>query len=83
MSERKTKIWWVVADGRVVESKGFSCAPANPGCWWFPEVGFSSWEGTHVFATRDEAVAKAIAELRAKRDEIDGQIRKLEPKEKP
>jgi len=60
--EREKRQWWAVADGDVREVTGYSCAPSNPTMWWCPEVGFSGAEGHHLFETRDEAFAKAIAE---------------------
>lgn len=59
---RARRQWWAVSDYDVQEVTGFSCAPTNPDMWWCPELGFSGAEGHHLFATRDEAFAKAIIE---------------------
>ena len=60
--EREKRKWWAVADGDVREVTGYSCAPGNPNMWWCPQVGFTGTEGYHLFETRDEAFAGAIAE---------------------
>lgn len=63
--ERKSRKWWAVDGGgdRVVEVTGYECPP-NDGIWWVPELGYSMSVGAHLFATRDEAVARLRAELR-------------------
>lgn len=71
-------MWWVVTDDhRVVEAEGLSCAPNNPGTWWFPKLGFSGSERFHAFLTRESALEAAllaidtqIARLQRARDEL-------------
>lgn len=61
--EHKKRQWWALADGDVRKVTGYWFPPNNPDMWWCPEVGFFGAEGHHLFETRDEAFAQAIAEL--------------------
>lgn len=55
-TDREHRTFWLNNDGVVVEAVGWSCAPDNPDCWWFPSLGFSSDRGR---ATRAEASKEA------------------------
>jgi len=63
MSERLSKKWWVVNDGSVTRETGYSCAPGSPDFWWFPKIGLSISEGSHLFEEEKPAVEKAIKEV--------------------
>lgn len=73
--DRVTRRWWVVDDGRLCETEGWSCE--DSGYWWFPSLGAGASEGVHVFATREAAVAAAKAELRKLAVEIEHKLNEL------
>lgn len=66
--ERASKKFWVwhgdLEMPRLVT--GYECPP-NERVWWCPEVGYSLWEGTHLFETEQDALKAALegAEARA------------------
>lgn len=64
--EREQRTWFVIDDGKVVESTGSKTDV--DGYWWFASLGFSACEGYQLFATKEEAVTKAVQQLRAASD---------------
>ena len=78
MSERPTREAWVLSrDGeRVLHVTGYQCLPENPDYWWFPTAGASVHESA-IYATYDAARSVAIANLRARRESIEGAIADL------
>ena len=80
MGEPKTRTsrkWWYVGESDVREVIGYDCKPHNPDTWWCPEVGVSATEGYHLFATKGDAIEKALSELREKSLKIQGAIDRL------
>lgn len=65
---RATQTWWLMDNGHVAESRGYSCAPANPDCWWFPTQRYST---SMVYATREAAVSEARLWIARQRGALD------------
>jgi hypothetical protein len=80
--ERATKTWWVSSEDTVRQALGYSCAPANPDVWWFPEIGYSMNEAHYLHTSEKAAIRKALTELRKERRSLDSQIRTLETRAK-
>lgn len=59
MSERRSRVWWVLSEGVPVPALGLSCEPLSPDAWWFPELGFSTDESA-LFDTREESLAYGV-----------------------
>ncbi len=62
---RASKQWWVVHNHSTALRTGWSCAPSNPDCWWFPDIGYTVSENHHLFSTEKQATLKALGELQA------------------
>lgn len=78
--EREKRQWFAVHGGDVRKVTGYSCAPSNPDMWWCPEVGFSGSEGHHLFATRAEAIDRAVKETERDLAELQERLAKLKRK---
>lgn len=78
-TEREKRYFYAIRDdGEVVNVAGFSCAPANPGTWWVPSLGYSMSEGGHLFDSERDAIEKSIRDLTAKAHAAQRMIRLLE-----
>lgn len=66
MSQRESRKFWSITEFGVKHVTGYSCAPANPGSWWCPEVGYSLVEGYSLFGTEKEATERALADANKK-----------------
>ncbi len=74
--ERERRMWWVVHNDLPCYLEGWRCTPANPDCWYFPAAGFSTHE-SQVFATGEEARAKALRLAEEKAAEARALLAKL------
>ena len=74
--ERKSKKFWGTVDGIVKEVTGYECFD-NAGAWWVPELGYSLWDGEHLFSTEEEAKNKARERLKSIITEAEEKINKL------
>lgn len=69
--DRERRTFWVITDEhRVVQAEGLSCAPNNPGYWWFPKLGSSMAEGFHAFAERAPAADRALRTIDARIEQL-------------
>lgn len=77
---RESRMFWVIGyDGRPAESRGWTCAKTPDVCgadgyWWFPAMGFSTGQ---VFASKADALAKALVEAKASADKAKALVREL------
>lgn len=63
---RKERAFWSWDDEEELRPViGLEC-PDNPKAWWVPELGYTMWEGTRLFPTKQEARSKLIGILYAK-----------------
>lgn len=78
-SEREQRYWWVVDrdSWTVLTSLGYSCAPENPTAWWFPSLGWTMWEGSHLFPTRRQANAQMRKEIQRQQERLQKTLRSL------
>ena len=72
--ERESRMFWVINGERIHHIEGFDCLPDHPTSWWFPDIGYTCSEGHHVFDTEEEAKARLMEELLAKREVLDNSI---------
>lgn len=60
-TERKSRQFWAEKGNSVTLVTGYECPP-NEGCWWVPELGYSMWEGKHLFDSEESALKMAIVD---------------------
>jgi len=58
--ERESKKFWYADFGaiRVIEEEGLRCD--EEGAWWFPQLGWTLFEGKQIFTDRKDAVSKIV-----------------------
>jgi hypothetical protein len=75
-SKRESRKFWVVSEGHVFHSTGWTCAPGNPDMWWFPQLGFST---SQIFDSEAAAKEGAAGWLREKIARLQKQLAEVAP----
>ena len=77
-SERRHKQWWAILEGGNVQQVEGVESMGGRNCWFIPQTAVVLREGEHLFTTKQEAYAKAIAALQEQVGNLLDRIRKLE-----
>ncbi len=79
MSERKSKMFWVVEETGVRYLKAWECADSHgtkTEYWWCPQAGFSGGRSHYFFQSQKKALEKLVENLHAEKKSIEAILAK-------